>query len=153
MTFICVQSGVVISSRESLILIVHICVHDQCTIESGASQVGIRADCLQESPFHTPWPKSSLDIAKLLLTWLCALRAHVAIGWYQDLLLLDLYSGILNSLLFGLNDFAKKTNFRFSQVLSPGEPLTSDDRLLHQKIPKILSDVLSRLCAHHLCHS
>ena len=47
-----------------------------------------------------------------------------------------------------VNDFAKnKTNFRFSQVLSPGEPLVTDDRLLHQKIPKILYDVLSRLCA------
>ena len=26
--------------------------------------------------------------------------------------------------------FLLKSNFRFSQVLSPGEPLTSDDRLL-----------------------
>ena len=32
-------------------------------------------------PLPTPWPKSSLDIAKLLLTWLCVLWAHVAIGW------------------------------------------------------------------------
>ena len=30
-------------------------------------------------PIHTPWLKSSLDITKLLLTWLCVLRAHVAI--------------------------------------------------------------------------
>ena len=39
----------------------------------------------------------------------------------------------------------KKTNFSFSHVLSPGEPLTPDDRPLHQKNPKILSDVLLRL--------
>ena len=65
-----------------------------------------------------------------------------------------LYSGTLISLLFGLNDFAKnKTNFRLSQVLSPGEPLVTDDRLLHQKIPKILSNVLLRLCARRLCNS
>ena len=37
-----------------------------------------------------------------------------------------LYSGTLSSLLFGLNDFAKnKTDFRFSKILSPGEPLQS----------------------------
>ena len=37
-----------------------------------------------------------------------------------------LYFGILISLLFGLNDFAKnKTDFRFSKILSPGEPLQS----------------------------
>ena len=43
-----------------------------------------------------------------------------------------LYSGTLISLLFGLNDFAEnKTNFRFLKILSLGEPLNSDDRLLH----------------------
>ena len=55
-----------------------------------------------------------------------------------------LYSGILISLLFGLNDFAKnKTNFRFSQVLSPGEPLTSDDRLLIRRFRRY-SRIFSR---------
>jgi len=55
-------------------------------------------------------------------------RHWVVIGSFTP----RLYSGTLSSLLFGLNDFAKnKTNFRFSKVLSPGEPLTSDDRLLH----------------------
>ena len=29
-------------------------------IESGASQVGIRVDCLLVAPFPTPWPKLSL---------------------------------------------------------------------------------------------
>ena len=46
----------------------------------------------------------------------------------------------------------KKTNFRFSKIVSPGEPLTPDNRLLHLKIPKILSDVLSRTCAHRVCN-
>ena len=32
-------------------------------------------------PLPTPWPKSSLDFTKLLLTWLCGTWAHVAIGW------------------------------------------------------------------------
>ena len=55
-------------------------------------------------------------------------RHWVVIGSFTP----RLYSGTLSSLLFGLNDFAKnKTNFRFSKVISPGEPLTSDDRLLH----------------------
>ena len=36
----------------------------------------------RDSSDPTLWPKSSLDITKLLLTWLCVLRAHVAIGWY-----------------------------------------------------------------------
>ena len=66
----------------------------------------------------------------------------------------SLCSGTLVSHLFGLNDFAKnKTNFRFSKILSPGEPLTSDDCRLHQKISKILSDILSRPCARCFCHS
>ena len=40
-----------------------------------------------------------------------------------------------------------KFNIRISLSFSPGEPLIIDDHLLHQKIPKILYDVLSRLCA------
>ena len=43
-----------------------------------------------------------------------------------------------------LNDFANSDS-RFPIILSPGEPLITDDRLLHQKDPKILSDVLLRL--------
>ena len=37
--------------------------------------------------------------------------------------------------------FLLKSDFRFSKILSPGEPLTLDDRLLHHKNPKILSEV------------
>ena len=49
-------------------------------------------------------------------------RHWVVIGSFTP----RLYSGTLSSLLFGLNDFAKnKTNFRFSKILSPGEPLQS----------------------------
>ena len=56
-----------------------------------------------------------------------------------------LYSGTLISLLLGLQGFTN-SNSRFSELLPPGEPLDTDDRLLHQKISKILYDVLSRLC-------
>ena len=63
-----------------------------------------------------------------------------------------LYSGTLISLLFGLNEFAN-SKIRISWSHPPGEPLTAEDRLLHQKIPKILSDVLSRLCARRFCNS
>ena len=64
-----------------------------------------------------------------MAVWLTGPRRHWVV---LELLFLDLYSGTLTSLLFGLNDFAKnKTNFRFSKILSSGEPLTSDDRLLH----------------------
>ena len=49
--------------------------------------------------------------------------------------------------------FLLKSNFRFSQVPSTGEPLVTDDRLLHQKISKILSDFLSRPCARCFCNS
>ena len=64
-----------------------------------------------------------------------------------------LYSGTLSSFLFGLNDFAKnRTNFRFSKILSPGEPLTSDDRLLHMKTLKILSADNPRTCVHRFCN-
>mgnify|MGYP007126472394 FL=1 len=79
-----------------------------------------------------------------MAVWLTGPRRHwVVLGSFIP----RLYSGTLISLLFGLNDFAKKTNFRFSKILSPGEPLTPDDRLLHQKIPKILSEVFPRpLC-------
>ena len=51
---------------------------------------------------------------------------------------------LLTSLLFELNDFTNSDS-RFSIILSPGEPLITDDRLMHQKDPKILSDVLLRL--------
>ena len=83
--------------------------------------------------------------------WLTGPRRHwVVVGYFIP----RLYSGTLISLLFGLNDFAEnKTNFRFSKILSPGEALTPDDRLLDQKIPKILAEVLSRLCAHFFCNS
>ena len=55
--------------------------------------------------------------------WLTGPRRHwVVLGSFTS----HLYSGTLISLLFGLNDFANnKTNFRFSRVLSPGEPLRS----------------------------
>ena len=53
-------------------------------------------------------------------------------------------SRTLTSLLFGLNYYTNSDS-RFSIILSPGEPLITDDRLLHQKNPKILSDVLLRL--------
>ena len=43
----------------------------------------------------------------VLLTWLCVLRAHVAIWVVLGSFIPRLYSGTLISLLFGLNDFAK----------------------------------------------
>ena len=54
-----------------------------------------------------------------------------------------LYSRTLISLLFGLNGFTN-SNIRISWSHPPGEPLISDDRLLHHKILKILYDVLLR---------
>ena len=63
--------------------------------------------------FHTPWPKSSLVIEKLLLTWLCGLRAHVALWVVLGSFTPHPYSGTLISLLFRLNGFANY-NFRFS---------------------------------------
>ena len=63
-----------------------------------------------------------------------------------------LYSGTLISLLFGLNDFSK-SDIRVSLSLSPGEPLITDDRLLHVKTLKILSAVNPRTCVHRVCNS
>jgi hypothetical protein len=45
------------------------------------------------------------------------------------------------------------SNSRFLLLLPPSEPFIPDDRLLHQKTSKILSDVLLRTCAHHFCNS
>ena len=64
-----------------------------------------------------------------------------------------LYSGTLISLLFGLNDFAKKTNFRFSKDFLPESPFIPDDGLIHQKTPKLLYDVIPITCAHRICNS
>ena len=74
---------------------------------------------------------------------MCALRAHVAIWVVLGSFMPRLYPGTLISLLFGLNDFAN-SNIRISWSLSSGEHLITDDRLLHQKIPRLLYDVLSR---------
>ena len=46
-----------------------------------------------------------------------------------------------------------KPNIRISLSLSLGEPLITDDRRLHQKTLKILSDVNSRTCVHRDCNS
>ena len=44
-------------------------------------------------PVGIPLPHSLAEVESsrcktVLLTWLCVLRAHVAIGWYKDLLFL-----------------------------------------------------------------
>ena len=71
-------------------------------VKSGASQVGIRADCLQESPFHTPWPKlSPVDencFTNLVVRPMGPRRHWVVLGSFIP----RLYSGTLISLLFGL---------------------------------------------------
>ena len=46
-----------------------------------------------------------------------------------------------------------KSNIRISLSLSPGEPLITDDCLLHQKTLKILSVVNSRTCDHRVRNS
>ena len=46
-----------------------------------------------------------------------------------------------------------KSNIRISLSLSPGEPLITNDRLLHQKTLKILSAVNPRTCVHRVCNS
>ena len=46
-----------------------------------------------------------------------------------------------------------KSNNRISLSLPPGEPLVTDDRLLHQKTLKILSAVNPRTCVHSVCNS
>ena len=50
----------------------------------------------------------------------------------------------------GLNGFTN-SNIRISWSLPPGGPLSTDDRLLHQEIPKILYSVLSRPCVIAFC--
>ena len=78
-----------------------------------------------------------------MAVWLTGPRRHwVVLGSFIP----HLYSGTLISLLFGLNDFTN-SDIRISLSFSPGEPLIIDDRLLHQKIPKTLYDVLLRLSA------
>ena len=76
-------------------------------------------------PLPTPWPKSSLNFTKLLLTWLCVLRAHVAIwvvvGSFTPWSLL--WDSELSSTR--VKRFLLKSDFRFSKILSPGEPLQS----------------------------
>ena len=87
-------------------------------------------------PVGIPLPHSLADVesshyktfTNMVVCLMGPCRHWVVLGSFTP----RLYSGILISLLFELNDFAKnKTNFRFSKVLSPGESLTSDDRLLH----------------------
>ena len=46
-----------------------------------------------------------------------------------------------------------KSNIRISLSFSPGEPLITADRLLHQKTLKILSAVNPRTCVHRVCNS
>ena len=46
-----------------------------------------------------------------------------------------------------------KSNIRILLSLSPGEPLITDDRLLHVKTLKILSAVNPRTCVHRVCNS
>ena len=84
-----------------------------------------------------------------MAVWLTGPRRHwVVLGSFTP----RLYSGILISLLFGLHDFTK-SNIRISLSLSPGEPLITDDRLLHQNTLKILSAVNPRTCVHRVCNS
>ena len=113
-----------ISSRESLILIVHICVHDYCTVKCG----GVTSWYQSRLPVGIPLSNSLAEVESShwktftnMAVWLTGPRRHwVVLGSFIP----RLYSGTLISLLFGLNDFLK-SNFRFSKTLSPGEPLQS----------------------------
>src|SRR3954469_3528445 len=76
----------------------------------------------------------------VLLTWLCGLRAHVA-NWVVLGSFIPLpYSGILISRLFGLNILLTLTLGSRTHFL-PESPDIIDDRLLRQKILRILLDV------------
>ena len=84
-----------------------------------------------------------------MVVWLTGPCCHwVVLGSFTPCL----YSETLISLLFGLNDFTKY-NIRISLSLSPGEPLITDDRLLHVKTLKILSADNPRTCVHRFCNS
>ena len=74
-----------------------------------------------QAPFPTPWPKLSLVFEKNCFTnmavWLTGPRRQwVVLGSFIP----HPYSGTLNPLLFGLNDFAN-SNIRFSWSHPPGE--------------------------------
>ena len=103
-------------------------------------------------PLPTPWPKLSLVVencfTNLAVRPVVPRRHWVVLGSFTPCL----YSGTLISLLFGLNDFTK-SNIRISLSLSPGEPLITDDRLLHLKTLKILSADNPRTCVHRFYNS
>ena len=77
---------------------------------------------------------------KLLLTWLCVLRAHIAIWVVLGSFIPRLYSGTLISRLFGLNFLLTLTLGSRTHFLPESLDVT-DDRLLRQKILRILLDV------------
>ena len=53
-----------ISSRESLILIVHVACMISVRSNRGRHKLVSEPTACRNPPFHTPWPKSSLDITK-----------------------------------------------------------------------------------------
>src|SRR3990170_7985484 len=73
----------------------------------------------------------------VLLTWPCGLRAHIANWVVLGSFIPRLYSGTLNSLLFGLKILLTLTLGSRNHFI-PKSPFTSDNRLLRQKTLKIL---------------
>ena len=109
-------------------------------------------------PVGIPLPHSLAEVESRhyktftnMAVWLTGPRRHwVVLGSFTP----RLYSGTLISLLFGLNDFAKnKTNFRFSKILSPGEPLQSRWSPATLEDFKVTLRYSSRLCARCFCNS
>ena len=104
-------------------------------------------------PLPTSWPKLSLVIPKLFTNMSVRLTAPRRHWVVLESFIPCLYSGILISLLFGLNDFAKnKTNFRFSKILLPERPHFRWSHAAPEDSEHTLRCSLDTMC-HHFYNS
>src|SRR3954464_7156078 len=105
----------------------------------GASQVGIRDDCLYEATQPLLGRSRVYYLENYFANLMFGSRAHI------DVTMCDIYgirilfsvpmlwdSALLSLLVSFIN-----SDFRFSYLLPSGEHCIPDDRLIHLKIPKI----------------